>query len=109
MTEELVTSEVPVPSPGVEEQIDSLSLSVGEIGEKLDAVTDNLDSLPTVLASSSPDQIDYSTSIEQLRELLDHTQQLLAYTDLLLVVLAVFLVFGFGIVLGSFLLSHFRE
>lgn len=104
-----MADEVATNNDAIQRSVDNLSLQVGEIAEKLDTLHDDVAALPGNLESASQQVADYSQDFSGLADQLNQVAQLLSYTDLLMVVLIVFMVFGFGGVLGSFLLKHFRS
>lgn len=75
---------------GVSDKLDTLS---SDLSQKLDGVNDGLDSLRDAVASANADSVDYSATLEQVG-------QLLAVTDILLVILCVMVFLACGLFCG---------
>ena len=77
-------------SSGVSDKLDTLS---SDLSQKLDGVNNGLDSVRDAVASVDANSVDYSTTLEQVG-------QLLAVTDILLVILCVMVFLACGLFCG---------
>lgn len=75
---------------GVSDKLDTLS---SDLSQKLDGVNDGLGSVRDAVASANADSVDYSATLEQVG-------QLLAVTDILLIILCVMVFLACGLFCG---------